>query len=200
MAAMIRPARTLGLGFTAVLCVLIALYAVVMLSTPAIRPPLIADLARNAPLFLTMHMIGGAIAIAVGTFQLSTRIRARNAAVHRWLGRAYVIGVLVGGVGGLMLSFHSTAGLVAQIGFFSLAVLWLASTIAAYVHIRNRRVELHRKWMIRSYALTLAALTLRIMMPLSQVAGLPMVEIYPVIAWLCWVPNLVVAEWFVLRR
>jgi hypothetical protein len=59
---------------------------------------------------------------------------------------------------------------------------------------------LHRAWMLRSYALTFAAVTLRIWLPLSQIAGIPFQEAYAAIAWLCWVPNLVVVEWFILRR
>ncbi len=57
-----------------------------------------------------------------------------------------------------------------------------------------------RVWMIRSYALTFAAVTLRIWLPLSQVAGLPFAQAYPAIAWFCWVPNLIVVEWLILRR
>jgi Predicted membrane protein (DUF2306) len=53
--------------------------------------------------------------------------------------------------------------------------------------------------MIRSYALCLAAVTLRIYLPPSLMAGIPFEAVYPAIAWFCWVSNLVVAEWFVLR-
>ena len=52
--------------------------------------------------------------------------------------------------------------------------------------------------MIRSYAVTLAALTLRLYLPLSQAAGIEFVAAYQVISWLCWVPNLLFAEWVVL--
>ena len=54
--------------------------------------------------------------------------------------------------------------------------------------------------MIRSYALTLAAVTLRIYVPVGLALGVPFADAYQAISWLCWVPNLVVAEWFVLRR
>jgi hypothetical protein len=53
--------------------------------------------------------------------------------------------------------------------------------------------------MTRSFALTLAAVTLRIWLPLSAVAGIPFPDAYQVVAWLCWVPNLIVTEWFILR-
>jgi len=79
-------------------------------------------------------------------------------------------------------------------------VLWLTSTGIAYRHIRARNQPAHRRWMIRSYALTFAAVTLRIYLPLSQVYGIPFEPAYQTIAWMCWVPNLVVAEWIILRQ
>jgi hypothetical protein len=51
--------------------------------------------------------------------------------------------------------------------------------------------------MIRSYALTLAAMMLRLYVPSAVVAGIPFESAYPLISWLCWVPNLIVAEWYV---
>ncbi|MNL75568.1 hypothetical protein D3C87_2013940 [compost metagenome] len=62
--------------------------------------------------------------------------------------------------------------------------------------MRGDRVA-HRRWMIRSIALTLAAVTLRIQIPVSMMLDIPFDTAYPVIAWLCWVPNLVVAEMIV---
>ena len=81
-----------------------------------------------------------------------------------------------------------------------LATLWLLATGTAYRHIRAGDRVSHRRWMIRSYALTFAAVTLRIYLPLSLAFGLPFGPAYQTIAWLCWVPNLVVAEWIILRQ
>jgi hypothetical protein len=91
-------------------------------------------------------------------------------------------------------------GLPSSIGFGLLAILWVSSTMTAYVCIRRGRVDLHRKWMLRSYSLTFAAVTLRIWLPLSVIAGLPYGPSYVAISWLCWVPNLIFVEWFVLTR
>jgi hypothetical protein len=76
----------------------------------------------------------------------------------------------------------------------------MGSTLSAYRHIRQRKLSEHRTWMIRSYALTLAAVTLRLYLPASLIAGFPMTVAYPAIAWLCWIPNLLIAEWFVRSR
>jgi hypothetical protein len=112
----------------------------------------------------------------------------------------YVLAVVIGGVAALALAPHSFGGLIAHVGFGLLAVCWLGSTLNSYRHIRQRNLSMHRSWMIRSYALTLAAVTLRLYLPSSQVAGFPMTVAYPAIAWLCWVPNLLIAEWFIRSR
>ena len=82
----------------------------------------------------------------------------------------------------------------------SLALLWLFPGLMAYLAIRRRDIERHRRWMIRNFSLTFAAVTLRIYIPLSFVAGVPFEDSYPLIAWLCWVPNLLVAEWVIKNR
>jgi hypothetical protein len=53
--------------------------------------------------------------------------------------------------------------------------------------------------MTRNYALAFAAVTLRLYVPLSIAAGGEFEQVYAPIAWLCWVPNLLAAE-FLVRR
>jgi len=192
--------RRLGWGVVTVLALSIALYAVALLFVHAMRPPFLRDRFIGIPAAAVLHLAGAAIALAVGPFQLNTRLRTRFIKVHRWMGRSYVAGVLLGGLAGLALATIAQTGLPARVGFGLLAVLWLTSTGIAYRHIRARNQPAHRRWMIRSYALTFAAVTLRIYLPLSQVYGIPFEPAYQTIAWMCWVPNLVVAEWIILRQ
>ncbi len=72
----------------------------------------------------------------------------------------------------------------------------LATSATAYLRIRSRDVQSHREWMTRSYALIFAAVTLRLYMPLLD-AVLGEYSGYALVAWLCWVPNLLVAEWMI---
>ena len=175
----------------------VALYAANVALVPAARPPIVLSLIERMPLAAFPHFLGGAVAIAIGALQFSTRIRTKFVTVHRWLGRTYVLAILVSGTAGLLLAINSTGGVLARWGFGLLAVAWLASTFTAYRHIRNGRVAAHRQWMIRSYAITLAALTLRFYLPAALLLDLPMGIAYQAIAWLCWVPNLLVAEWLI---
>jgi uncharacterized membrane protein len=150
---------------------------------------------------LISHIVGAMLATILGPFQFLPRIRkGRFLKVHRWLGRIYLLGVLVGGLGGLYMAFLAYGGLPARLGFATLAILWLFSAFRAYQHIRNKEIEQHKAWMIRNYALTFAAVTLRLWQVVFQVAGLEFLTGYIIVAWLCWLPNLFVAQWMVRRN
>jgi hypothetical protein len=141
------------------------------------------------------HILLGAIALLTGWSQFSKRIRNKNLTVHRTLGKIYLISVILSGSAGLYIAYYATGGIIAVLGFGGLAIAWLFTTSKAYVNIRNKNIDQHQYWMVRSYALCFAAVTLRIWLPLFQFAlGMEFIEAYKIIAWLCWVPNVVVAE------
>lgn len=148
--------------------------------------------------WLILHMALGGTALLVGPLQMLPALRRRRV-LHRWLGRIYVVGCLLGGIAGLTMAFGTTAGPVAAWGFGALAVAWLTTNVQGWRMARARRFDAHRAWMIRSFALTFGAVMLRVYLPLSQIAGIPFGDAYTAIAWLAWVPNLLVAEMY-LRR
>lgn len=184
---------TRGWWVMTVLALGVSLYALMLLVNPQMRPPFLAG--SPIPLALLAHFGGGALAMALGPFQFLSTWRARRPTLHRWMGRAYVTAILLSGSAGLALSGFSQGGMVAHVGFGLLAVCWLVTTGAAFVTVRQGDYDAHRQWMIRSFSLTLAAVTLRLYLPMSIAAGVPFETAYPVIAWACWVPNLIVAEW-----
>lgn len=190
-------ARKLLWTLMTVLALLVGAYALVVGFVPGFQPPFARELLLKWPITAVCHFSGGAVALMVGAFQVNGRLRARLPGLHRWAGRAYVLAVSVGALAGLSMAFNATGGRTAQIGFGLLAFAWLLSTAAAFLHVRQRNIGAHRNWMIRSYALTLAAVTLRIYLPTSVLAGISFEVAYPAIAWLCWVPNLIAAEWIV---
>jgi len=141
------------------------------------------------------HIFASAVAMLLGPFQFLAGMRQRFPRAHRWMGRVYLgIGVSVGGAAGLYMATFAFGGIAAKLGFAMLAVLWLYTGLRAFLAIRRGEVIEHRRWMVRNFSLTLAAVTLRILLPLSAIAGIPFALAYPAIAWLCWVPNLLVAE------
>ena len=150
------------------------------------------------------HIIPGGIAMLTGWTQFSQRIRNKRVNIHRLLGKIYVVAGLIAGCAGFAIAWAATGGLVSKTGFATLGVLWITSTLGAYLHIRAGRVDQHEKWMIYSYALCFAAVTLRLYLPiLISITG-DFIPAYRIVAWLCWVPNLVFAyvytERFMGRR
>ena len=115
------------------------------------------------------------------------------------MGRIYCAAVLVAGVTGVLIGFNAKGGPIAQSGFVLLAVIWLIATFRALQVVRLGQIGLHQEWMIRSIALTFAGVTLRIILPAQLVSGISLDVAYPIVAWLCWVPNLVVVEYFIRR-
>ena len=182
-----------------VLATAIAAYAAAALLLPGFGPPLIVARRATIPFAVMAHLGGGLVALAVGAWQMNARLRSRVIALHRWMGRIYVAAVLIGGLGALRMAVVSAQGWTTHLGFGLLALLWLFCTARAYVAIRSHEETRHRRWMIRSYSLTLAGVTLRIYLPLSLALGVPFANAYQVISWLCWVPNIMLAEWLVRR-
>lgn len=144
------------------------------------------------------HVVGGMLALALGPFQFLAGLRARRPGLHRWMGRVYLFGIALGGLAGLYMATYAYTGLVAGLGFGSLALAWLFTGAMALLSIRRRQVAEHRRWMLRNFALTFAAVTLRLELPLLA-AALGFETAYMLIAWLCWLPNLLVAQWMLGR-
>jgi uncharacterized membrane protein len=172
----------------------VAVYALLPLGA-AVHPDMRTTFEAHARLAIYAHVFASAVALALGPFQFVTRLRATHSGLHRWSGRLYLgLGVLVGGIAGLFVAFSAFGGPLARVGFVCLAVAWLVSGIKAYQAIRSQDVVSHRRWMVRNFALTFAAVTLRFWLPGMIVSGVSMDVAYPVVAWLCWVPNVLIAE------
>jgi uncharacterized membrane protein len=162
-------------------------------------PPPVMNSHFFTPLGIQIHIGASGVALLVGAFQFLRSLRARRPRLHRWVGRIYVAACVIGGLAGGIIALYSSAGLVAGWGFFLLAVLWVPFTLLALAAALRRDFVAHERWMIRSFALTFAAVTLRLYLPVgSMTVGFE--ASYPIIAWAAWVPNLVIAEMWLRRR
>ena len=160
---------------------------------------IISRLLYRVPFWL--HVTGGIIALTLGPFQFLASLRKKRMPLHRTLGKVYVLAILVAGLSGIPVSLMAEGGWVAQSGFFFLALAWLYTTYQGYAKIRQGNVIAHQAWMTRSYALTFAAVTLRIWLGIFMGAfGWEFALAYPAVAWACWVPNLLVVEWVMRRK
>jgi len=139
------------------------------------------------------HITFGGLALLIGWLQFSNTLRVKKTELHRILGKIYVISVLISGICGLFIALNATGGIISILGFFTLGLTWLTTTILGFKAIKKGNIKSHEKFMIFSYAACFAAVTLRVWLPLLTIAIGEFNSAYRIVAWLCWVPNLIVA-------
>jgi Predicted membrane protein (DUF2306) len=146
-----------------------------------------------------IHILTGSIVLITGIFQLNQWIRKHYTAWHRTAGKVYLFVILIF-TSGLVMSFYANGGWSAGIGFALLASLWWFFTWKGFQNAMHKRWDIHREFMLRSYALTFAAVTLRLYSFFFALAGYRGESIYIIIAWLSWVPTLVVVEIYLRQK
>ena len=149
-----------------------------------------------------IHVYASMWALLAGFTQFSSYIQSLYPRVHRTLGYVYVTNVLlITGPASFVMGIYANGGMTSKFAFVILAILWIAFTAVALVKAKNGDFGSHRNFMIRSYALTLSALTLRAWKwsITNTAAELPPMDVYRAVAWLGWVPNLIAAELFIRR-
>lgn len=148
-----------------------------------------------------VHVYASIWLLLAGFTQFSQTIQSYYPKLHRSFGYIYITDVLlITGPAGLVMGFYANGGLPSKISFVTLAVLWMFFTAKALVKAKNGDYVSHRNFMMRSFALTLSALTLRAWKwSITNSFELPPMDVYRAAAWLGWVPNLAVAEFLIWR-
>lgn len=148
-----------------------------------------------------VHVLTSCFSIIAGFTQFSKQIQRKNATLHRGIGKMYVVVVLLlSGPSGFVMALYANGGILSQVAFTILSVLWMYCTYKAFDAARNRDFIDHEKFMIRSFALTLSAITLRAWKYILVLTFRPPpMDAYMIVAWLGWVPNLIIAEIIVSR-
>jgi len=143
------------------------------------------------------HIIGSSIILLIGFFQFSKKVY-NNRPLHKALGKLYVFGVLFfAAPGAYVMTFFINRGVWVFVSFLLQNTLWITFTLAAWILIKNGRVDDHIKMMRRSYSLAFAAVTLRLYIFMFTVFGngVGFANNYIIISFLSWVPNLLLVEW-----
>lgn len=194
------------LNVTAFVLISFASYLLIRLSLPYIHfEPYVDFLATKQLVYhirpwrysFYIHVFTSPLVIVFGLFQFSRLVYARYPKFHRISGYVYfTVLLLITGPAAFIMSLYANGGYVAQVSFVSLTSLWILCTYLAYRQVRQHRYEEHVKWNIRSYALTLSAVTLRFYAYLFDVFKIDMGprETYILLAYMSWIPNLLFAE------
>jgi hypothetical protein len=161
--------------------------------------PALLPIFASHRVLLTIHASCAGVALVLGPFLIGGGFQERWRGAHRKAGWVYAIAVCIGGIAAIPLAIHAAFGTTAASGFFILAVSWITVTATARMAWK-RRFERHRIWMLRSYALTAAAITLRLLLPASGLLGVAAGPSYRAAAWMCWLINLTAIETYLHFR
>ena len=149
-----------------------------------------------------IHVFTSMIPLLAGFTQFAPWILKKRPGIHRAVGKVYILTVcFITGPASLVMAFYANGGITSRIAFITLAVLWLFTTGMGWRKIVGRDWKRHREWMVRSYALTLSAITLRAWKYLIVMAFEPApMDVYRLVAWLGFVPNMIFVEWWIRRK
>ena len=159
-------------------------------------------LLRHYQIAFFSHVYTGIFVLITGIFQFSTTLRQNRSGLHRTLGKIYIFFILlVAAPSGLIMGYYANGGLIGQVSFSVLSILWFGFTYLAYRYARQKKWDLHRNFMLRSYALTLSAISLRLFKwLLASAIELPPMDMYKIIAVAGWIVNLIVVEVYIYSR
>lgn len=148
-----------------------------------------------------IHVFTAVLALMAGFTQFSPNFLKSHRRLHRTIGRIYAIVVIfINFPTGLILAVNANGLLPSRIAFTLLDCLWLWFTVKGVLAARQKRLKLHKQYMIRSYALTFSAITLRTWkIILSHSIHPDPLTLYMIDAWMGFVPNLLFAEWLIRR-
>jgi uncharacterized membrane protein len=171
----------------------------------------ITSTTMQYPILVT-HIGCAFIALITGFLQFIDRIRLKNPKIHRYIGMIYVVSVFISGILALVVLFY-IVNFTKAVAFLVLAILWLFTCWKGYRTAVKGHLNAHRIWMIRSFGITLVAVSARILVPVLLITYytfngfiLPegrdkMVEdVLNVNIWVGLVLNFVIVEWIILKK
>jgi uncharacterized membrane protein len=145
--------------------------------------------------WILLHIASGTIALLSGPVQLWLGLSDRRLDLHRRIGIVYMAAVAVSSIAAFYLSTHTDGGWVFGAGLFGLGVAWVITTGMAYVAVRRYQIDQHKEWMIRSYVVTFAFVTFRVLFTALQAAQVgALTEQLAIASWFCWAGPLLITE------
>jgi uncharacterized membrane protein len=148
------------------------------------------------------HVFSSIFTLLAGFTQFSSFLLKHHKSVHRFVGRMYTWDILlINFPAGLIMAYYANGHLPAKIAFVILDFLWFWFTYKAVVEAKKKNISAHKRFMMRSYALTCSAITLRTWkLILSSNFQIDPAMLYMIDAWLGFMPNLLFVEWLILRK
>lgn len=149
-----------------------------------------------------IHVYSSVFVLLAGFTQFNNNILKNHTKLHKGIGRIYVYTVLfLAAPSGLYIGYYANGGFWSRTSFLLLGVLWYFFTLKGIISIKNKSVLRHKKFMLRSFALAFSAITLRLWKVIIVCFFEPNpMEVYRIIAWLGWIPNILIIEWYIYKK
>jgi hypothetical protein len=148
-----------------------------------------------------IHIFAGMFCIVAALTQFSSYILKKRRAIHIWMGKIYVVVVIVlGAPTGLYMSFFAKGSFWERTLFMFMAIYWLYTTIQGLQSIKQKNVLAHKNWMIRSYSMAMTAVTFRIYHILFYYYGVDHLYNYEISLWISVLGNMLIAEYFIFKK
>ncbi|MDQ7949624.1 MAG: DUF2306 domain-containing protein [Pedobacter sp.] len=167
----------------------------------AIKQTEVTTVRSYLPIFY-LHVYTAIFCLLAGFTQFSSSLLANYKKVHRAIGYIYVISVVcLSAPSGIFMGYHANGGVFSKISFVLLGILWIFFTVKALITAKQGKFKLHRQFMSRSFALACSAITLRLWKVILVYLFHPSpMDVYQLIAWLGWVPNLLLVEYLIRKK
>ena len=153
---------------------------------------------RYAPIpwLMLAHGVPGALALFLGVFQFSSRLRQRYLQLHRVLGRIYVGSAVISAPVAIAVAIALPLPTLLMASLIQ-AVGWLTTTATALYCVRTGRIQQHREWMMRSYPFAAVFIIARVILAIPAIERMGPLGIatvvWSVIATACFLPSFVIA-------
>lgn len=148
------------------------------------------------------HVYTSIFVLIFGISQFSKCIRNKFTKLHKVLGKLYVFLILfIAAPSGFIMALHANGGAFSKLSFLIQALLWFWFTFKAFRFAKDKKWISHQKFMLRSYALTLSAISLRLFKWLIvSTIELPPMDTYKIVSWLGWLLNLIIVEVYLMNK
>ena len=153
-------------------------------------------------IFFYIHVCSAIFVLLAGFTQFNSSLLKKLPRIHKNIGKFYVFTVLfLSAPSGLFIGIFANGGFYSKISFVTLSILWFYFTLRGFLYIKNKNIQLHKAFMLRSFALTFSAITLRFWKVILVYLFHPSpMDVYQIIAWLGWIPNLLIIEYYLYTQ
>lgn len=149
-----------------------------------------------------IHVCSSIFTLIAGFTQFNDALLKKRPQLHRFIGKVYVLVVLfLAAPSGFFIGLYANGGFYSKIAFVLLSLLWFYFTLKSFLAIKKHQIVSHKAFMLRSFALAFSAVTLRLWKVILVYLFHPApMDLYQIIAWLGWIPNLLLIEYYIYKQ